>query len=1205
MRGRPKGWNLFQGNRNEERPRACIYCFQNIKAWLLPQFSDEDVVVVETKNITDKVGRLLLASVYMAEGNEVPPRKMRDLVTYCNQHQIPLVVGSDANAHHTLWGSTNVNGRGEELLEFVATERLEVCNVGSVPTFRTRARAEVLDITLVNSRASGLVEEWRVSDEPSLSDHMFVDFAIKGKFRSSVMRRCIRSTHWDVYDDTLANKVQEIPWKLDLSSTEELEEVATAVQSAVVTAFHEACPLKRVSKKKDNEWWNPELSSLRKEARKTFRKAILDNSEEAWEAKRHAQIRLKTAIRKAKRQSWKQFTENLEGTTPTARVVKVLKNDTIATVGVIKKPSGELTTSPVETMNCLLDALLPGSTPEEEENRCVAVGNNNHMRAEEDEIADICSSERMEQAISEFKPFKAAGRDEIFPALLQRGLFYVKRIYQSIFLACLRYGYVPRGWRGGRGVFLPKPGKTSYLEAKSFRVITLTSFQLKWLERCLLYKLTETTTIQQSLSSRQYGFKPGMSTETALHEFIWRVEKNLAAKRLSVGIFLDIVGAFDNITFNKTVEAIRRVGFPEIITRWVDFMLRNRTVTVNLHGEQVTRKIGKGSPQGGILSPFLWNCVLDPLLREYEAQNIYAQAWADDLAPLAEGTDEVQVRRRAQKIVDIAERWAHENEMQFSSSKTEVVVFTHRRKWEMRKLRVNGQLIEYSKSARLLGVTLDSKLTWKEHINKSTSKATTALMQCGRLMGKTWGTSPQISKWVYTAMVRPLLTYACVVWIGAVNKEYLRRKLRKVQRLACLMISAAYPGTPTGALEVLLDIPPIEEFLRAEALRGSHRIQRVGHWKFRRVGTFGKTSSHVDVCNRARYNLALLSMPADYCVKERVFQRNFEYTIENREDAIKTVNAGGGQTLRCFTDGSKTSKGVGSGVLIERPGSTAEVMSFCLGQLASVFQAEVFAIQMLAEKLLDLGVSGEAIHIFSDSQAAIKAISGSVVQSKTVRHCRESLNKIGDINHVSILWTPGHQGIQGNEMADKLAKQGAEAQFTGPEPFLPVPYSAVVSEVWEWLYKRWKTSWVGRLDCKRTREHVGWAPALHRKKLMSMNRVQLRLILQVLTGHCNLQRHNYTTGQTRDPTCPKCGVEEETPDHFVGRCKHYREVRISTLGEIQTSIKEIFAKNNLKALVQYLQKTDRLSEYDESRKRNPRPAVPPRGRPRRRNAVGR
>ena len=206
----------------------------------------------------------------------------------------------------------------------------------------------------------------------------------------------------------------------------------------------------------------------------------------------------------------------------------------------------------------------------------------------------------------------------------------------------------------------------------------------------------------------------------------------------------------------------------------------------------------------------------------------------------------------AQKAINIAANWASEQEVQFSSKKTEIVLFTHKRNPDLGSLSINGSKLELFKKARLLVVTLDGKLTWKPHINRVTRKATIALMQCRQIVGKTWGIKPSRMKWIYTALIRPIISYACLSWVGGLNKKYLVRKLTKAQRLGCLTISSAFPGIPTGALEILLNITPIEEFLLAEAVRGSFRFPVSGLRHVNRVGCFGKTKSHVDVCNDGR-----------------------------------------------------------------------------------------------------------------------------------------------------------------------------------------------------------------------------------------------------------------------------------------------------------------------------------------------------------------
>ena len=73
---------------------------------------------------------------------------------------------------------------------------------------------------------------------------------------------------------------------------------------------------------------------------------------------------------------------------------------------------------------------------------------------------------------------------------------------------------------------------------------------------------------------------------------------------------------------------------------------------------------------------------------------------------------------------------------------------------------MNGSKLELFNEARLLGVTLDSKLTWKPHITRITRKATTTLLQCRQIVGKSWGIKPSMMKWIYTTMICPIMWYA-------------------------------------------------------------------------------------------------------------------------------------------------------------------------------------------------------------------------------------------------------------------------------------------------------------------------------------------------------------------------------------------------------------------------------------------------------------
>ena len=104
------------------------------------------------------------------------------------------------------------------------------------------------------------------------------------------------------------------------------------------------------------------------------------------------------------------------------------------------------------------------------------------------------------------------------------------------------------------------------------------------------------------------------------------------------------------------------------------------------------------------------------MLLELRNRGFYVQAYADDLAVLVTGADMLWIRGMAQKAINIATNWALDQELQFSSKKTEIILFTHKRNLDLGSLSLNGTKLELSEEAKLLGVTLDSKLTWKPHI---------------------------------------------------------------------------------------------------------------------------------------------------------------------------------------------------------------------------------------------------------------------------------------------------------------------------------------------------------------------------------------------------------------------------------------------------------------------------------------------------------
>jgi hypothetical protein len=123
-----------------------------------------------------------VCSAYLSYESEDPPpsRELEELVRYCENENIQLLVGCNYNAHHTAWGSTNCNGTGEVLIEFLDSTTLEIFNMDSEPTFCVSVRQEVIDITLGSYGLLDIITDWEVSLELSLSDHRHVLFTLRG-----------------------------------------------------------------------------------------------------------------------------------------------------------------------------------------------------------------------------------------------------------------------------------------------------------------------------------------------------------------------------------------------------------------------------------------------------------------------------------------------------------------------------------------------------------------------------------------------------------------------------------------------------------------------------------------------------------------------------------------------------------------------------------------------------------------------------------------------------------------------------------------------------------------------------------------------------------------------------------------------------------------------------------------------------------------
>ena len=271
-------------------------------------------------------------------------------------------------------------------------------------------------------------------------------------------------------------------------------------------------------------------------------------------------------------------------------------------------------------------------------------------------------------------------------------------------------GYIPKSWRRVKVIFIPKPGRQTYTETSSFRPISLTSFLLKILER--LVEINIRNKIQ--LHDMQFAYQKSKSTETALHKLVDRIEGALKIKEFALGIFIDISGAFDNASFDAILRTLRAKGIRESIINWIHNMLRLRIINAD---NDICVTAVKGCPQGGVLSPLLWLILADELISHLNKFGFYTQAYADDFATVLVGQHIKTLEDLLNTVLNEMTNWCNRVGLSINCNKTTMVLFTNRKKIEPIQLRsIKFKEIKLSGSVKYLGITLDSKLSWKSDL---------------------------------------------------------------------------------------------------------------------------------------------------------------------------------------------------------------------------------------------------------------------------------------------------------------------------------------------------------------------------------------------------------------------------------------------------------------------------------------------------------
>ena len=251
-----------------------------------------------------------------------------------------------------------------------------------------------------------------------------------------------------------------------------------------------------------------------------------------------------------------------------------------------------------------------------------------------------------------------------------------------------------------------------------------------------------------------------------------------------------------------------------------------------------------------------------------------------------------------------------------------------------------------------------------------------------------------------------------------------------------------------------------------------------------------------------------------------------------------------------YTDGSLVKdQGCGIGIVIYLP-FTRELkcLSFNLGKDIGIADAELYAIYRALTFISSIQSHATCV-IFSDSQAALLRI------NKSANYFSHKIRSECSKLNVKIFWCPGHQGIEGNELADGLARKGVNQDLLARDRF--TSYSYLVEGIRKNIFLAWRSDWTKQvLREEEGRKAVGLGhfyrisarnsvPNFKTKaiNLTKFSRGTQTSYFQARTGIGNTLAYLRKIGKVSDDQCNFCQKKKQTMQHLLLHCPSFTKLR--------------------------------------------------------------
>ncbi len=373
----------------------------------------------------------------------------------------------------------------------------------------------------------------------------------------------------------------------------------------------------------------------------------------------------------------------------------------------------------------------------------------------------------------------AIGVDGICPKLIKCNASLLARQLAYIYNLSFSQGVFPILLK--TAIVIPVYKNGSHLDPGNYRPISLLTTFSKLLEKLFNNRMLSFINEHNILHDNQFGFIKNKSTTLAIANVLSSIISKHNNNNKIVFALLDLKKAFDFINHDLLLVKLRHYGIRGLPLLWLSSYLTNRSQRVKVNNICSTvSSITAGVPQGSILGPLLFNLFINDVFQfNSPCSEIYL--YADDTAIIFSSDSNTNLQAIVNNFFATYCNWCMQNCIVVNPVKSNFLTFNS----SNITVSLNGHFLDNPKFVRYLGVFIDDKLLWSNHVSYVTK-------MCCQRIGIFRKILPCLPNYVvilyYNAFIRSCFSYCLMFWFGN-NRSGRHKLIDKIDNLICKLLS--------------------------------------------------------------------------------------------------------------------------------------------------------------------------------------------------------------------------------------------------------------------------------------------------------------------------------------------------------------------------------------------------------------------------------